>query len=174
MNKLDQHIEFVKSQVDFQARQVTRFASDVKRSALHSNAVRKFSELLVELEEIKQWLANNPNGLKSSSTTPTNRLSLSWEEVEGLPQELLEELSLSETDKTEFTIVSLINEMGGVTSLDRLLVALFRSSGEVTKRNALNARLYRMAQKDLIFSVPGKKGVYSTTPISEEDAAKLN
>ena len=77
---------------------------------------------------------------------------------------------ISESDKAEFTIVSLIDESGGVASLDQILVALYRKTGEISKRLGLNSRLYRMVQKGLIHSVPGKKGVYSTKPIVEDGA----
>jgi hypothetical protein len=173
VEKLDAHIEFVKSQIQFQQRQALRFASEPRRSGLHLNAVERFKSLLVDLESLKVRIGENPDILNPGAPVEAPRLALSWEEIDGLPPELLEELSISESDKTEFNIVSLITELGTVASLDRLLVALFRQSGEVTKRAALNQRLYRMVQKEMIYSVPGKKGVYSTHPISEEDAAKL-
>ncbi len=173
MEKLASHIEFVKSQIEFQQRQAVRFAPEPRRSRLHLDAVERFKSLLVDLEILITRIYENPEFLKVSGATVAPRLSLSWEEIHGLPQELLEELSISESDKTEFNISSLITELGGIASLDRLLVALFRQSSEITKRAALNQRLYRMVQKELIYSVPGKKGVYSNHPVSEEDAAKL-
>jgi hypothetical protein len=136
------------------------------------DAVERFKSLLVDLELLMNKINENPE-LLSVRSAAVPRLGLSWEEIHGLPQELLEELSISESDKIEFNISSLITELGGVASLDRLLVALFRQSNEITKRAALNQRLYRMVQKELIHSVPGKKGVYSIHPISELDAAKL-
>jgi hypothetical protein len=173
MEKLASHIEFVKGQIEFQQRQAVRFAPEPRRSRLHLDAVERFKSLLADLELLMNRIYENPEFMKVSGTTIAPRLGLSWEEIHGLPQELLEELSISESDKTEFNISSLITELGGIASLDRLLVALFRQSGEITKRAALNQRLYRMVQKELIYSVPGKKGVYSNHPVSEEDAAKL-
>ncbi len=172
MEKLASHMEFVKSQIEFQQRQAARFASEPRRSRLHLDSVERFKSLLADLEHLMNRINENPE-LLSVHSDVAPRLGLSWEEIHGLPQELLEELSISESDKTEFNISALITELGGVASLDRLLVALFRQSGEITKRAALNQRLYRMVQKELIYSVPGKKGVYSIHPIAEEDAAKL-
>jgi len=137
------------------------------------DSVDRFKSLFADLELMMNKFNENPEFLSVRSAVVAPRLGLSWEEIHGLPQELLEELSISESDKTEFNISSLITELGGVASLDRLLVALFRQTGEITKRAALNQRLYRMVQKELIHSVPGKKGVYSIRPISEEDADKL-
>ena len=173
MEKLASHIEFVKSQIEFQQRQAVRFAPEPRRSRLHLDAVERFKSLLADLELLRIRLNGNPEILNVNSAVAAPRLGLSWEEIDGLPPELLEELSISESDKTEFNISSLITELGGFASLDRLLVALFRQSGEITKRAALNQRLYRMVQKEMIYSVPGKKGVYSIRPVSEEDAAKL-
>ena len=172
VEKLASHMEFVKSQIEFQQRQAARFASEPRRSRLHLDSVERFKSLLADLEHLMNRINENPE-LLSVHSDVAPRLGLSWEEIHGLPQELLEELSISESDKTEFNISALITELGGVASLDRLLVALFRQSGEITKRAALNQRLYRMVQKELIYSVPGKKGVYSIHPIAEEDAAKL-
>ena len=62
---------------------------------------------------------------------------------------------------------------GGIASLDQILVGLYRNSGELWKRNTLTSKLYRMAQKGVVFQVPEKKGVYSTRRISEEDARRL-
>ena len=101
------------------------------------------------------------------------RLSLSAEEVEGLPDEVLNELSISEGDKAEFAILGLIDEAGGIISLDKLIVGLWKKTGELHKRQSLISRLYRMGQKDMVFSVPGKKGVYANWPMSEGDIQRL-
>ncbi|MGD8327688.1 MAG: hypothetical protein PVF65_12305, partial [Sphingomonadales bacterium] len=95
-------------------------------------------------------------------------------EVEGLPEELLTELSLSESDKIDYTILSLVSELGGVATLDRLLVSLYQETKEIFKRATLNARIYRLIQKGLLHSVPGKKGVYSERELSEEEVQRLS
>ena len=38
----------------------------------------------------------------------------------------------------------------------------------------LNNKLYRMMQKQTLFSVPGRKGIYSLEPMEKEQAAELN
>lgn len=173
MSVLEDHIEFVNGMQSFQLSQVKKFAGQDKRVALHQNSANKCSDLIAFLESLKSQTANASSFVQKASQ-PAIRLNLIAEEIEGLPSELLEELSISESDKVEFRIVSLINEMGGVASLDRLLVAIYRKTGEVMKRTALNQRLYRMAQKEMIFSVPGKKGIYSTRIFSDEEASKLS
>ncbi len=124
-----------------------------------------------ELEELQKFQSTNPDWM---ATPPLpQRLNLDWEEIEGLPPEVLEELSISESDRTKFNIISGIRAMGGVASLDRIIIYLYKQHNDLQKRGPLNQRLYRMVQKELIFSVPRKKGVYSSSPMSEEDAAKL-
>jgi hypothetical protein len=66
-----------------------------------------------------------------------------------------------------------IDEAGGVASLDQILVGHFRKTGEVMKRTTLTSRLYRMANKGLIFPLPNKKGVYSTSKFSDHEVAQL-
>ena len=173
MSSIAKHIDFVKSQAEFQRRMASKYSSEPKRAAKHLQSADGMESLLADLGGLQIKLAENPNLLNSQHGAEHPRLSLSWEEVEGLPPELLNELSVSESDKSEFAAHSLIIELGGVASLDRLLVALYRKSGEITKRQPLNQRLYRMVQKEMIYSVPGKKGVYSVVPMTEEDANKL-
>jgi hypothetical protein len=174
MNNLFQYAEFVKGQMDFHLRQAAKFADEPRRVALHNTTAAQFRLLLEGLEAWQVWQDAHPNWQDIGKPALSNRLALSWDEIEGLPKELLSELSLSDSDRTEFNIISSIRELGGVASLDRLLVHIYRQSGEVMKRTALNQRLYRMVQKDLIHSVPGRKGVYSIEPMSEEEAAMLS
>jgi hypothetical protein len=86
---------------------------------------------------------------------------------------LIRELSISDADKQEFAIVGIINDGGGILSLDKIMVGIFRKTGEVVKRTATISRLYRMAQKGLIYSVPLKKGFYATRPTSEQDVRRI-
>ncbi len=78
-----------------------------------------------------------------------------------------------ESDRAEFNLVSAVRSLGGVASLDQIIVHLYTTTKEVQKRMPLSQRLYRMTQKELLHSVPGKKGVYSVAPMTEEEAAKL-
>ena len=74
------------------------------------------------------------------------------------------ELNITAADKFESFIVSKIRQAGGVLSLDKLIIACYRERGEVHKRNLLNAKLYRMTRKRLLWSVPKKKALYTVDP----------
>ena len=91
--------------------------------------------------------------------------------IHDLPQEILDELSIATADEIEDQIVTVINAYSGTATLDQILVGLFRKFGVAQKRRFLQNKLYRMT---MVWSVPGKKGVYTTEepePESEDDAA---
>ena len=178
MSYLHQHIQFVKEQVEFQERMIKRYPGDTYRQTLHARTQARFAALAEDMERADRTLdeiASQPSPqlpLPLDASKPI-RLGLMPKELEGLPDEVLKELSLSDGDKTEFAVLGLIDEAGGITSLDRLIIGLFRKTGEAHKRQNLVSKLYRMAQKEMIYNVPTKKGVYSTRPISEDEAARL-
>ena len=83
-----------------------------------------------------------------------------------LPQELRDELSVAKSDDLEDQIVTVINSFGGEASLDQILVGLYRKFEVMQKRRFLQNKLYRM---EMVWSVDGRKGVYTTTePTSVE------
>ena len=174
MEELTGYIEFVKSQQSFHERQATRFSDDLRRQSLHTDTANQFRSLAEYLIETKEKLRTRPATADIQKLgNGQYRIALTPEEVADLPEELMSELSVSDADKAEFNIVALIDEAGGIVTLDRILVALYRQSGQVTKRANLNARLYRMGQKGLVHSVPGKKGIYSTSALTDEDIKKF-
>ncbi|TWC65285.1 hypothetical protein FBX98_11448 [Burkholderia sp. SJZ115] len=81
---------------------------------------------------------------------------------------MLAELSLNDSDRKDFLIVEIIDDIGGTASLDRILVNLYKRTGEIEKRTKLVSRLYRMVSKDLIYQSPDRKGVYTTSKPNEE------
>jgi len=170
MTKLIEFVDFVNGQAEFHERQAIRFFEDTRRLELHKSTAKKFRDL-AEAIEINEKTLSKLGPLPSPERAA---LSLSWNEIEGLPDELVAELSISDSDKSDYNLIALIDEAGGIASLDRLLVELYKQTGEIVKRSNLNARLYRMIQKEMVFSVPGKKGVYSTRPIKEDDGDSMN
>ncbi len=159
MSNIQQHIDFVNDQVRFHRRKAVEFQGK-KRSELHTTTAEKFQSLLNFLESVPELITNN-----RPSKPHQLSFSLTPRDLEGLPQELLEELSVSNpADKAEFAIMKLMEEKGRIMSLDQILIGIYRETGEVTKRQAMTSRLYRMINKGVLFSVPSKKGVYSLDP----------
>lgn len=174
MSILAKHQSFVNEQAAFHDKMVQKVGPASFRGSLHQSTSDKFKALSADLEAADALLdAAPPTAPNPPKAYKPLQLSLSFEEVEGLPDELVAELSISDADKTEFNIGNAIEEAGGVITLDRLLIALYKKTGEIHKRATLTSKLYRMAQKNAIFNVPGKKGVYSSEQLSHEDVAKL-
>jgi hypothetical protein len=170
---LEKFLPLVKDQAVFHEKMASRFGPNSKspipwRAEKHAETGAQFKELALAMEEA----ARAPAGVPGKPLKP-HQLSLSFDEIQGLPDELLQELSFSEGDKTDYTILKTIEDAGGIASLDRILVSLYRETGEVMKRNTLTSRTYRMAQKGLLFSVPGKKGVYSTRELTETEVSEI-
>ncbi|MDM1278368.1 hypothetical protein HXZ65_08920 [Acinetobacter indicus] len=90
-------------------------------------------------------------------------LYLTTEDLKDLPPALVAQLNITESDKKDMYLSKLIDKCGGIISLDKLLIAIYKDSGEIYERNKLMARLYRMSQKGLIHTHPSKKGQYSTS-----------
>lgn len=154
---------FVNKQAEFHRQQAEKHGRDQVRSARHLETASEFEILLA-------YLTQQQGGQVDKKPL---RIALSWDEVQDLPPELLEELTVSETDRIEFLILSIMEKHDGVIGLDRLLVELYRATGEVFKRQGIINRLYKMANKGEVQSVEGKKGVYTTKELSEEEYAAL-
>ena len=173
MNNLAQFVPFVNEQIAHQEKQRLKFASgklkSAYREALHSESRDKFSALLAEILAVAETLKRAPAVEKSLFA----QIALDYDEITSLPEELLEELSSSQYDKGELQVLKMMREYGGIISLDRILVNLYKQTGEITKRPALTSRLYRMVQKEVIFSVPGKKGFYSLHPLTDDELSTL-
>lgn len=169
MSILSKHFGFVNEQVGLQTKFATKFEKQEWRSSIHLNAANLFKELAADLMEADRLLD------EGGGTRPfkPSKLALTAQDVEGLPEELLAELTFSGGDKAEMAIVQIINDNGGIASLDQIIVAIYRKTGEISKRSQMTSKLYRMSQKGLLFSVPNKKGAYSSALISEDDAKSL-
>ncbi len=170
MSILAKHITFVNEQSNFHQKMAEKSGRSTFRGNLHVTTAEKFKSLSADLDNADKLL-DSP--AQEHAPKRHSQLSLSIEDIEGLPDELLRELSLSDADKTEFAIVNVIEESGGIISLDKLLIALYKKTGEIHKRSSLYSKLSRMANKNLIYYVPGKKGVYSAEQLSANDVATM-
>ena len=168
--RIDKVLVFVNEQIAFHLARAEQYANTA-RARKHLETHSKFLELKELLVDVQAESAamENANNLPQKQF----RLSLTPYEIEGLPDELVEELSITKADKVEYVILNAMEELGGFASLDQLLVAVFKESGDILKRPALTNRLYRMSGKELLYSVPDKKGVYSLRPLGPGELDKL-
>jgi hypothetical protein len=172
---LVKHLPLVKDQAEFHHKMMEKFGAPSIRGGLHKGTAEKFLALLDDLEIADKQLdaPHQTPAVPAPKKRPPMQLSLSLNEIDGLPTELISELSIKDADKVEFAILNAVEQAGGIITLDRLLIALYRNTKEIHKRNSLYSRLSRMASKNLIHYVPGKKGVYSTEQLSEAEALQL-
>ena len=153
---LEKHLNFVNENIEFNERNASKNKNDARRSESYSQRAGKFRELKAFLENLPDS-ANNPSNKQSSS------IYLSPDDIQGLPDELLKELHISDSDKKDFIILDIINQFGGLASIDKILVEYYKRTTEIEKRTRLVSRLYRMSNKGLVYPTEGK-GVYSTRP----------
>ena len=163
MSNIQNHIKFVKSQAEYQSLRASHFTSqnDEVRANAYQNRYQQFLELAQFIED---------NCVNSHAS---NSIYVTPQDLVGLPEEVIRELNISESDRHDFFIMSIIEKLGGVASIDKIIIGAYRDSEEILERQKLNARLYRMSSKGLVYSHPNRKGVYSLKEIIEEETKEL-
>ena len=170
MQSIDGLVRFVKGQRDRIKKIISDHPYEERSRTTLPVVARRFDEVISVLEHsaaLQTELIDAQNKANAAAQELEKRksaldnLEISPKDLDGLPAELVAQLSISESDREEFQILNLLQEHGGTMSLDLLLITLYRTTGEILERTKLNQRLYRMASKDMLFSVPGRKGVYS-------------
>lgn len=178
MDNVTEITDFVNKQAEFHERKDASFRSRAENS--QSNAARsqlrsRAKSHAILASQFRRIATMMKDALIVQSIAPSNRnLGLTPHDIDGLPDELIQELSISDADIADFGILSVVDEAGGILSLDKILIGLYKRSGEIHKRTAINSRIYRMIQKGLMFPVPSRKGVYSTREITEEEAENIS
>lgn len=167
MRKIQDLIRFVKSQAIRVRTIIDKHPDDARSKGSLVPVLRQFEEVALELQRIPELEAeierlSTLNGQRSNGRkTSLDNLEVHPKDLEGLPDELIAQLSISESDREEFELLALIEAAGGTMSLDQILIGLYKKRGEIYERVKLNQRLYRMATKGALYSVPGRKGWYS-------------
>ena len=162
MEILAKYLPFVKEQVVFHQKLAAKFTNnpkfkDVTRAAKHLKVADQFNQLLGAMQDAEKKLATMPE----APPPEHNPLELTPEDLVGLPEGLLKELSLTESDKAEALIVDIIKAAAGTILLDKLIIAIYRRSGQILTRSHVINKLYRLHKKGKVFSVPKRKGVYT-------------
>lgn len=160
---LQDKINFVNEQYEYQLARAEYYEkqNDLVRVDAYKKRAKQFQELADFIE--KNCL--EPAILSSS-------IYISPDDIKDIPPQLLAQLNISDSEKQDFKIIEAIDGVGGIASIDKILIAYFRKNQEILDRQKLMAKLYRMAAKGIVYSHPSKKGVYSTRPIIEEKARK--
>jgi hypothetical protein len=186
-----QHLEFVKNQTEFHRKRLlklgekltTQISFNAKKSVtedirLHERMSHSFAGLLDAMEQDIQAASTAskfiaPTGTSEKDDQLGSLLNQATKiiptHLANLPQELLDQLQISDADRIQWSIVDLVDRTPDKTiSIDVLLIALYRTTGKVHDRTDLSNRIWRLTRKQALFSVPGKKGWYTTIPQNEE------
>lgn len=93
------------------------------------------------------------------------------ESLEGLPQELLDTLSITKINPLDKALLDIIKSFGGIATLDEIAIRHYRQTNEITKRAVLNNRLLALVKKQYLSKKSGQKGVYilKENEMQEED-----
>lgn len=124
-----------------------------KQVAMYTKRLEAFHGLIEEVEHLRRI---------------TKPIPASYGDLSDLPAELVKELTGIKVDDLEQQIFTIIKSGGVEVDLDAVLIELFRRFQVVQTRKFLQNKLWRMAQKEIIFSVPGRKGIYSATKPAED------
>lgn len=158
---VSKYSDFIKQQIAHNENRAVRYKkNDPARSKSYADRAVTFQHLLADLGSLCV------DSKTESSSVPlrlSNNIHLMPQDIRDLPEELLKELGISSSDRFDFTILDIIDDMGGTASLDKILVEVYRRTGTIEKRTKMVARLYRMIGKGKLFSAEGK-GVYTTIP----------
>lgn len=163
MSNIQNHIKFVKSQAEYQSLRASHFTS--QNDEVRANAYQNRYQQFLELSQFIEDNCGNSHVSSSIYVTPQDLI--------GLPEEVIRELNISESDRHDFFIMNIIEKLGGVASIDKIIIGAYRDSEEILERQKLNARLYRMSSKELVYSHPNRKGVYSLKEIIEEETKEV-
>ena len=94
-------------------------------------------------------------------------------DLSDLPPELLAELSTPRGDEMENQIMVVLQAYGGTADLDQILVGLYRKFKVVQKRRFLQNKVWRMCQKSMLWSIRGKKGVYTFNEPADDEKEEI-
>ena len=91
----------------------------------------EYSRFLEFVEELQNIPAGQSN---------TDGINLTADDLANLPPEMLAQLGLNDSDYLELDIVRIITGFGGIASLDKILISLYREKNEIFERTGLNAK----------------------------------
>jgi len=149
-----QHLPLIKEQISFHKYQSGKLANPMKKQR-QAELGEKFAALASEIEAISE---QSLEPLSTLSDSPT----VTAKDLVGLPKEVVDNLNLTESDLFEFEIVRIIDRLGGSSNINKLIIALYRETGENHPRGPLATKIYRMVQKGMLYSSMEGKGIYTT------------
>jgi hypothetical protein len=137
---------------------VKALAADYRRWSAESEGsdaakANKYRTHAINLETVAQEVESARNRLRA--------IPSEYGDLSDLPSEVMAQLTLARIDELEQQMRDVVAAADGAeVTLDQIIIELYRRHKVVQERRFIMNKLYRMAQKGLISSVDGRKGVY--------------
>ena len=106
-------------------------------------------------KSIAEWFTNFKNNPISLNDDEGDLFSINPLDLEGLDEDVRDELSLSESDILDAQLIQLLNIAGRPLDLNEIIIGSFRKFKTKYKRPQLTARIHKLISKGLI-EVEGK------------------
>lgn len=113
---------------------------------------------------MKRTIAKNAKVDKSNYEGILNSSDVTLDDLDGLPDELLQQLQITESMREDMFLKSLF--VDGPRNINQLLILIYRKTGEVRDRSQLAQKLYRMKRKGYI-EPTSRKGEFRLPSIKE-------
>ncbi len=163
MNILDQYIKFCKKRKDYHRRK----SNEIKLKSPHSRYIINHNRYADMHESIERWFEDYKENPHLMNQSADDLFSINPLDLEGLDQEVADELSLSDGDIFDAQIKQLLQIAGRPLDLNELIIGSFRKFNTKYKRAQLTARIHKLVSKGLI-EVEGK-GVYKLAESSSNE-----
>lgn len=82
--------------------------------------------------------------------------------VKTLPKELADQINAKSRSGKDALLIDVINDLDGAANMDEIIIYLYREHNIIEKKANLANRVYRMIRDGRLFSIEGKRGVYTT------------
>lgn len=175
-NNVTPHLDLVKSQAKRLEKLIVKYPDDPRTGTAYKILISQFNaaekwmadtalnndRLLGELA-IKDSVIGDLKVELAKRESSLNNLDITPHDLVGLPAEVIAQLSIGESDLQELKLLEI---------LDKLIIEFYKQTGEIQDRAKLNAKLYRMSSKGMLFSVPGKRGAYSIYKQDQDELFK--
>jgi hypothetical protein len=160
---IENFIALVKGQIRHYETQIDRFPPSNPRT--RPGQVELYRRLLNDHRDLLDYLngqLKNSNGANKETVKTIESESSGDDNLSDLPAELLAQLSGRVKKGQADPIVQIINDHGGIATLDEILIDLYRRHREIATRTLISNKLYRLGKQGFVRAVEGKKGVYTT------------
>lgn len=134
--------------------------SEAKSSDNLVGLAKKCVEVLVAFigaHDKSTGATTNFNPIPAFSNTA---FSLNPFELGDLPESIVQDLNLTKGEKHEAQVIDLFVAADRPLSVKEVVVGMYRTYGETHKRNNINTRLHRLAERDFLEVSMEKRGVY--------------